>query len=175
MDYWSDPDKIDNIEHLRQMEESLSESLSQIRIHKYQNGMHSSLMIGAMQESQPISWLPNNENDQFLEMIVIDWTISYSTCRDAVCSRDILLPSYSGLFETAKETDIDNMGQIDNTRQESSLNEPSTTDCLKLQLSEQYPFHAYSNLNLPTMGKLDVGTEENIQADPINYHINSSY
>lgn len=32
--YWSDPDKIDNIEHLRQMEESLSESLSQIRIHK---------------------------------------------------------------------------------------------------------------------------------------------
>ena len=97
-------------------------------------------------------------------MIVIDWTISYSTCRDAVCSRDILLPSYSGLFETAKETDIDNMGQIDNTRQESSLNEPSTTDCLKLQLSEQYPFHAYSNLNLPTTGKLDVGTEENIQA-----------
>ncbi|KAL8123569.1 hypothetical protein AgCh_011517 [Apium graveolens] len=187
LSYWSDPDKIDNIEHLRQMEESLSESLNQIRIHKenvrshqmlplecsnqYQNGMHSSLMIDAMQESQPVSWLPTNENHQ----VILPTEQNYMQARDAVCSRDISLPSYSGLFETAKETEIDSMGQIDNTRQESSLSGPSTTDCLNLQPSEQYPFHAYSNLNLPTMGKLDASTEANIQADTANYHINSNY
>ncbi|XP_017251659.1 agamous-like MADS-box protein AGL65 isoform X1 [Daucus carota subsp. sativus] len=187
LSYWSDPDKIDNIEHLRHMEESLSESLSQIRIHKenfrshqllqldctnqYQNGMHSSLMIGAMQESQPLSWLPSNENHQ----VILPAEPSYMQGRDPVCSRDISLPSYSGLFETGKETDIDNTGQIDNTRQESSLNEPSSTDCLKLQLSEHYPFHAYSNLNLANAGKLDAGTEANLQANPVSYHINNSY
>lgn len=31
---WSNPDKIDNVEHLRQMENSLSESLNLIRLHK---------------------------------------------------------------------------------------------------------------------------------------------
>ncbi|PPR87684.1 hypothetical protein GOBAR_AA33007 [Gossypium barbadense] len=32
--YWNNPDKIDNIEHLRQMEDSLRESIERIRIHK---------------------------------------------------------------------------------------------------------------------------------------------
>lgn len=32
--YWSNPDKIDNIEHLRQMEDSLRESIERVRIHK---------------------------------------------------------------------------------------------------------------------------------------------
>lgn len=31
---WSNPDKIDNVEHLQQMENSLKESLNQIRLHK---------------------------------------------------------------------------------------------------------------------------------------------
>ncbi|KAL8098114.1 hypothetical protein AgCh_031035 [Apium graveolens] len=179
--HWSNPDEIDNIEHLRQMEESLSQSLSQIRIHKenlesnqlfpldcddeYQNGMNSSLVIGAMQESQHLSWLPTNENHQ----VILPAEPNYLQTRDTVCSRDISLPSYSGLLETGKEA------EIDHTRQESSVNETSTTDCLKLHLSEQYPFHPYSNLDLPAVGKPYVGTEANLQANPVNYHMNNSY
>lgn len=86
-----------------------------------------------------------------------------------MCSREISLPSYSGLFETGKEA------EIDHTRQESSVNGTSATDCLKLHLSEQYPFHPYSSLNLPAVGKLNAGTEANLQANPVNYHINDSY
>ncbi|XP_074347766.1 agamous-like MADS-box protein AGL65 isoform X1 [Apium graveolens] len=181
LSHWSNPDEIDNIEHLRQMEESLSQSLSQIRIHKenlesnqlfpldcddeYQNGMNSSLVIGAMQESQHLSWLPTNENHQ----VILPAEPNYLQTRDTVCSRDISLPSYSGLLETGKEA------EIDHTRQESSVNETSTTDCLKLHLSEQYPFHPYSNLDLPAVGKPYVGTEANLQANPVNYHMNNSY
>lgn len=82
-----------------------------------------------------------------------------------MCCRDISLPSYSGLFGTGKEA------EIDHTRQESSVNETSTTDCLKLHLGEQYPFHPYSSLNLPA----NVGIEANLQENPVNYHINNSY
>ncbi|GMQ10656.1 hypothetical protein CsSME_00053577 [Camellia sinensis var. sinensis] len=52
---WSNPDKIDNIEHLSQMEESLRESLNQIRMQKFQNGMHLPLMMGGMHDAQPLS------------------------------------------------------------------------------------------------------------------------
>lgn len=78
LSYWSSPDKIDNIEHLRQMEDSLRESLNHIRMHKenlgahrllppdcnnqFQTGMHLPLIIGGTQEGQPLSWLPSNEN-----------------------------------------------------------------------------------------------------------------
>ncbi|CAH1428356.1 unnamed protein product [Lactuca virosa] len=34
LSYWSNPDKIENVEHLKQMEDSLRESLDRIRIHK---------------------------------------------------------------------------------------------------------------------------------------------
>ena len=32
--YWGDPEKIENIDHIRGMEQSLKESLNRIRIHK---------------------------------------------------------------------------------------------------------------------------------------------
>lgn len=178
LSYWSNPDKIDNIEHLTQMEESLSQSLSQIRIHKenlesnqlfpldcdnqYQNEMNPSLVIGAMQETQPLSWLPTNENHQ----VILPAEPNYMQTRDTVCSRNMALPSYSDLFETGKEA------EMDHTRQESSVNETSTTDCLKLHLSEEHPYHPYSSLNLPAVGKLDV---DHLQANPVNYQINNSY
>lgn len=95
-------------------------------------------------------------------------------CRAAECSRDASLPSYSGLFETGKQTEIDNTGQVDNTRQEGALNELSSTDCLKLQFSEQYPFHSLSNLNLPYVEKQRPETEANLQTNPGGYHINSN-
>nr|ARQ16475.1 HbMADS-box protein [Hevea brasiliensis] len=82
MSYWSNPDKVDSIEHLSQMEESLKESINQIRLQKenfgscqlvrlecssqFQNGMDLPLMINGMQEAQPLSWLPNNGNQHLI-------------------------------------------------------------------------------------------------------------
>ncbi|XP_056690628.1 agamous-like MADS-box protein AGL65 [Spinacia oleracea] len=64
------------------MENSLKESLNQILLHKdnigkhqllsldcsnqFQNGMHMPLMMGGIQECQPLSWLSSNENKQML-------------------------------------------------------------------------------------------------------------
>lgn len=33
---------------------------------QFQNGMHLPLMMGSMQESQALSWLPNNENQHMM-------------------------------------------------------------------------------------------------------------
>ena len=38
--YWSDPEKIENIDHIRAMEQSLKESLNRIGIHKVEISLY---------------------------------------------------------------------------------------------------------------------------------------
>eukprot|EP00268_Persea_americana_P036380 TRINITY_DN3586_c0_g1_i10.p1 TRINITY_DN3586_c0_g1~~TRINITY_DN3586_c0_g1_i10.p1 ORF type:complete len:412 (-),score=71.57 TRINITY_DN3586_c0_g1_i10:714-1949(-) len=80
--YSSDPDKINDIDHIRAMEESLKESLSRIQSHKddfgkqqlmplectsqFQNGIHLPLGMGGEQEAQPISWLHNSDRQHMM-------------------------------------------------------------------------------------------------------------
>jgi hypothetical protein len=40
--YWSDPEKVDNIDHIRAMEQSLKESLNRIGIHKVEISLKNS-------------------------------------------------------------------------------------------------------------------------------------
>ncbi|XP_057479398.1 agamous-like MADS-box protein AGL65 isoform X2 [Actinidia eriantha] len=79
---WSNAHKIDNIEHLRQLEDSLRESLNRILMEKesfvkpprmplectsqFPHRMHLPLMMGGVQESQSVSWLHSNENQHML-------------------------------------------------------------------------------------------------------------
>ncbi|KAM7475634.1 hypothetical protein LguiB_022877 [Lonicera macranthoides] len=184
---WSNPDSIDNIEHLSQMEDSLRASLDRIQRHKeklanpqlislncatqFQNDMHLPLMMGGVQESQPLSWLPDNENQH---IILPDGT-NFLPQRDIECSRDASFPSYSGFFDSGKQTEIDNI-QVDNTRQDgcSSLNELSSTACLNLQLDE-YSYNPYSNLNLPEVKELEHNTETHLHANPLDYQIDTDF
>ncbi|RWR93119.1 agamous-like MADS-box protein AGL65 isoform X1 [Cinnamomum micranthum f. kanehirae] len=66
LSYWSDPDKINDIDHIRAMEESLKESLSRIRSHKFQNGIHLPLGMEGEQEAQPMSWLHNSDSQHMM-------------------------------------------------------------------------------------------------------------
>uniref|UniRef100_A0A5B6YHZ7 Putative agamous-like MADS-box protein AGL17 n=1 Tax=Davidia involucrata TaxID=16924 RepID=A0A5B6YHZ7_DAVIN len=184
---WSNPDKIDNVEHLMQMEDSLRESLNRIHLHKenfgkhqfmsleganqFQNGMHLLLLMGGGEEAQPLSWLPSNENQH----MILPGEPNFLPQRDVVCSTDASLPTYSGYFGPEK-TEIENTGQVDSTRQESgTLNELDSTACLKLHFNEQYPYHPYSNLNLPEAKKLKPETEMNLQQNHLDYQIDSNF
>ncbi|KAK9278393.1 hypothetical protein L1049_027958 [Liquidambar formosana] len=188
LSYWSNPDKINNIEHLRQMEDSLRESLNRIRVHKenlgkhqlmslecssqFQNGMHLPLMIGGVQEAQPLSWLPNNENQH----MILPEGPNFLPQRDVDCSADASFSGYAGYFGTGKQSEIDNTGQVDNTVQNGgALSEMSTTECLRLQLSEQYPYPPYSGLNFPDETKLKPETEMNLQQIPLDYQVTSNF
>ncbi|XP_028054275.1 agamous-like MADS-box protein AGL65 isoform X5 [Camellia sinensis] len=164
---WSNPDKIDNIEHLSQMEESLRESLNQIRMQKhpfmslectnqFQNGMHLPLMMGGMQDAQPLSWFTNNENQHMI-----------------LTGEPNYLPQS---FFSPRKTEIENTRQVDVTGQEGgALNELDYAACLRLQLREQYPCQPYSSLDLHDAKNLKPETEMNLQGDALDYQINSSF
>ncbi|XP_058096406.1 agamous-like MADS-box protein AGL65 isoform X3 [Magnolia sinica] len=82
LSYWTDPDEINNVDHIRVLEESLKESLSRIRTHKenfgkqqlmslecsaqFQNGMHVPLVMGGEQQAQPLSWFHNNDGQHMM-------------------------------------------------------------------------------------------------------------
>ncbi|CAL5372375.1 unnamed protein product [Camellia sinensis] len=183
---WSNPDKIDNIEHLRQMEDSLRESLNRIQIQKenfakhplmslectsqFQNGMHLPLMMGGMQEA-PLSWLPDNENQHML----LTGDPNFLPQRDVECSTDHSLPTYSGYFGPGK-AEIENTRHVDNPRQEGgALHGLDSTACLRLQLNEQYSYHPYSGLDLQEAKKLRPETEMNLHGNPLDYQINSNF
>nr|AEJ76853.1 MADS32 [Gossypium hirsutum] len=75
---WTDVDKINNVEHLGQMEDSLKDYLNQIRAHKenlgkqqllpiectsqFQNEMHVPFRMGIEQQLQSLAWMPNNDS-----------------------------------------------------------------------------------------------------------------
>lgn len=178
---WSNPDKIDNLEHLRQMEDSLTESLHRLRIQKenagkqlmsldcssqFQNGMHLPLLIGGVQEAQPLSWLPNNENQH---MIFHD-DPNFLHHRDMPCptSTEATLQSFPTYFGAGNHTTlVENTGQGINT-----VNELSRSNCLRQQVNEQYPCpSSYSSLNLTDENKLKPDSAQmNFQKSTVDYH-----
>ncbi|XWS48003.1 hypothetical protein CRYUN_Cryun13aG0034600 [Craigia yunnanensis] len=173
MSYWSNPDKIDNMEDLRQMEDSLRESIERIQIHKEnygkhhlmslectsQNGIPLPMMIGGVQEAQPVTWLPNNENQRML----LHNEPNFLPQRDTECSADGSLTGYSGFFVSGKQTEIGISGQVDNAVQESNaLIELGSNACLSLNLGEQYLYPPYSASNLQDDEKLKPEMEVNL-------------
>ncbi|KAK6249990.1 hypothetical protein SCA6_003995, partial [Theobroma cacao] len=188
LSYWSNPDKIDNIEHLRQMEDILRESIERIRMHKenfgkhhlmplectsqFQNGIPLPMMIGGVQEAQPVTWLPNNDNQHML----LHNEPSFLSHRDAECSADGSFAGYSGFFGSGKQIEIGSSGQVDNVVQESSaLNELGSNACLSLQLGEQYLYPPYSASNLQDDEKLKPEMEVNLPGNPAVYQVVSNF
>ncbi|XP_058096410.1 agamous-like MADS-box protein AGL30 isoform X6 [Magnolia sinica] len=177
LSYWTDPDEINNVDHIRVLEESLKESLSRIRTHKenfgkqqlmslecsaqFQNGMHVPLVMGGEQQAQPLSWFHNNDGQH---MMMSD-DPNLLPQRDIDCSTGTSDPNYLGYFSTGKQATIDSSGQ------EGALNELSRNECLRLQLGGQYPYQPYS-FNLQTEKKLKPEAELNIEGANLVYQVN---
>ncbi|XP_038894824.1 agamous-like MADS-box protein AGL65 isoform X5 [Benincasa hispida] len=81
LSYWRNPDSINNMEQLQQMEDLIRESLNQTRLHKENlrrqqllsqdftgqysgGGMSLPLLMDEMQSTQPLLWLPNYGTQQ---------------------------------------------------------------------------------------------------------------
>ncbi|XP_057459638.1 agamous-like MADS-box protein AGL65 isoform X1 [Actinidia eriantha] len=185
---WSNADKIDNIEHLRQLEDSLRESLNRIQMEKesfvkhplmplectsqfpHGMGMHLPLMMGGVKECQSVSWLHSNENQHML----LSSQPRFLPQRDAECSTYPSLSNYSDYFSPGK-TAFENTRPVDNTGQDGgTLNELDAAACLRLQLNDQYPYQLYSSLDLPEAKKLNPESQMNLQGHPLDYDVNSS-
>ncbi|KAJ4959873.1 hypothetical protein NE237_019783 [Protea cynaroides] len=179
LSYWTHPDKINDLENLMTLEESLKESLNRIRAHKeifrkqqlmtlecasqFQNEIYFPLGLGSEQQAQPISWLHNNENQHM--MLPEDPNILPQ--RDLECSTDPSFPSYSGYFCTGKQPEVDSSG-----KEGGALNEFSGSACFRLQLGGQYP---YPPLNVLTEKKFKPEAEMSIQGNPVDYQVSSGF
>ncbi|CAK9158657.1 unnamed protein product [Ilex paraguariensis] len=185
--FWSNPDKIDNVEQLGQMEDSLRESINQIRVHKenfvkhqilpldctsqFQNGMHLPLIMGGDQEGQSLTWLPTNENHH----LVLPEEPNFQPQRDMEGSTDASLLNYACFFGNGKQTQIENAELVDRIQEGGAMNNLSNPACLRFQLDEQYPYHSYGNLNLSEVEKLKAESEVHLQGHPFDYQIHSNF
>nr|XP_048318653.1 agamous-like MADS-box protein AGL30 [Ziziphus jujuba var. spinosa]XP_048318654.1 agamous-like MADS-box protein AGL30 [Ziziphus jujuba var. spinosa]XP_048318655.1 agamous-like MADS-box protein AGL30 [Ziziphus jujuba var. spinosa] len=172
---WTNLDEINNVEELVLMENSLRQSLDQIRRHKeslqkqqlmplectgqFQNGLHIPFKMGAEQQLQPLSWIPNSDNQH----MVLPEEASLLPPRDVECSASSSFGSYSGYFGTSKNSEISNSGQ------ENGIPAP-----MRLQLGGQFSYLPY-NLNVLSDARFQPSAEMNQQENTVDYHVNGNY
>ncbi|WRX15304.1 Transcription factor [Theobroma cacao] len=175
---WTNLDKINNVEHLGQVEDTLKEYLNQIQAHKenlgkqqllslectsqFQNEMHVPFRMGAEQQLQPLAWIPNNDSRH----MALPEDPNLITHRDVECSASSSFGSYSGYFGTAKSSELSSSGQ-----ENGILNDLSGNPSLQLQLGGQYPYLSY-NLNILNDAKFPPVAEMNFQETPADYNVN---
>ncbi|EHA8590885.1 putative agamous-like MADS-box protein AGL65 [Cocos nucifera] len=160
LSYWSEPEKINSIDHIRAMEESLKHSLNQVQLHKFQDGIHLPLEIGGEQQSSNISWLHDNEG----QPMMLPEESNLPPQRE--CSTEVSLQGFPGYFSTGKETEADE--QIN----DDTLNQLGQNACLGLQLAGHYPYRSYG-LNLLHEKKFKPQAEVNLQEATVEYQMNS--
>lgn len=171
LSYWSEPEKINSMEHIRAIEESLKHSLNQVQLQKenlgkqlmslecasqFQNGIHLPLDLGGDQQSSNMSWL--HDNDGQLMMLPEDSNLP----PQRECSTEVSLQGFPGYFSTGKQTEADR--QIN----DNTLNQLGQNPCMGLELAGYYPYPSYG-LNFLHEKKLKPQAEVNLQEAPIHY------
>ncbi|CAO2826803.1 unnamed protein product [Amaranthus hypochondriacus] len=158
---WTKPDTINNVEQLKLMENSLHESLNKVRLGKEninkqkfeplegnnpsQNGMYMPLMMSNLQDFQPQSWFPSNENQQN-QLLDESNTLPH---RDTKSTFDPSLPGCSRDFGDTKE-EPGNASQHDQARPEcDGLNKLPANACMGVQIGEPCSFSLFGDINLP--------------------------
>ncbi|KAJ4841037.1 hypothetical protein Tsubulata_009373 [Turnera subulata] len=172
---WSNPDKINSIEQLRQMEASLQESINLIRLQKEQEkhqvlpveyagqiGMTLPLMMSGVQEAQPLSWLLSDGNQQHQ---ILSNDPNFLPPREAECSMDVAsFPGYSNYFGSGKQ-EVGSSMSVDNAGHEgAALSELSTSACFNLEQADPLSYPPYS-LNFPDSKKVKPETDINLQGN----------
>ncbi|XP_038724172.1 agamous-like MADS-box protein AGL30 isoform X2 [Tripterygium wilfordii] len=180
LSYWNNPEKINNVEDLGQMENSLRESLNQIRTHKeniekqqlmslectnqFQSWMHAPFRMGAEQQLQTLPWIHSNDSQH----VVLPEDPNLLPQRDVECSASSSFGSYSGYFGPGRNSEMSNSGQ-----ESGILNEMGgTTASLRAQLG--FPCLPY-NLNMLSDMKFQSAAEMKLQQSAVDYHVNGSF
>ncbi|XP_027347742.1 agamous-like MADS-box protein AGL30 [Abrus precatorius] len=180
LSHWTEFDKISSVEQLGQMENSLRESLNQIRtrkenIHKQQlvplqcNNQFSEMNIpfrmSAEQHLQPLSWIANGDSQN----IVLPEDSNLFIHKDVEGSASSSFGSYASYLGSSSKTEISNSGQ-----ENGVLSDMSSTAPLRLQLNGQFPYLPY-NFNLLNNLKFQPSAEISPQENPVDYHVNGSF
>nr|AAC32924.2 homeotic protein AGL30 [Arabidopsis thaliana] len=131
LSYWTEPDKINNVEHLGQLEISIRQSLDQLRAHKMQDG----IQIPLEQQLQSMSWILNSNTTN----IVTEEHNSIPQ-REVECSASSSFGSYPGYFGTGKSPEMTIPGQ------ETSFLDELNTGQLKQDTSSQQQFTNNNNI-----------------------------
>lgn len=188
LSWWTNPDKIDDIEHLNQMETSLTDSLNGVRQLKQekfapnqmmsfdcpsqsQNPMTFPGISTGDQDCQTQSWLPGN----MVQQMMFPNDSHFLTNRDIEISRDASFPSCSGFFGNLKLQDLDKgiPPKIDRQDDGISVDDYASSSYLRLPIGEQFPCPSYGNLTFPCI--MDPGREANFQPTTLDYQINGNF
>ncbi|KAI4314144.1 hypothetical protein L6164_027080 [Bauhinia variegata] len=177
---WTEPDKINSVEQLGQMENSLRESLNQVRsrketIQKQQlvtwqcsnqfNEMHVPFQMSSEQHLQPLSWIPNSDSHHMF----LPEDSNLLVHRDVEGCTNSSFGSYASYLGTSTKTDISNPG-----KENGVLSDLSSTTPLTPQLGGQFPYLSY-NLNLLNSTKFQPAAEMNPHENSVDYHVNGSF
>ncbi|KAK7292201.1 hypothetical protein RIF29_07974 [Crotalaria pallida] len=194
LSYWSNLDKINNLEQLRQMEDSLRESINRVCLQKENLGKHQliplecanhqlqermslpPMMMTGLHESQPLSWLLNNDNHHLLMLPSDSKFLAFSdnTNRDAECSTDISLPGYSGYIGSTSKLEVGSSPQVTTLGHGGggALNELNGTACLNVQRCEQF---AYPPHPPPDNEEMKNHTNMNGKPNSTDYEVHNSF
>ncbi|KAL3640570.1 hypothetical protein CASFOL_015538 [Castilleja foliolosa] len=204
LSWWTNPDKIEDIEHLNQMENSLTESLNITRMHKQDKFLKDSLApydctsqvcgdFGGVYKplfSEPqlngMHFPIATTSDQDCQTqtwlpgaesqhIILPNEPHFLANVDMECTRDASFPSGSGYFGEVKEHDFDNTRQLKNDRQDGITVDDYTSCSAHLRLPLGEPFPFHSFGNLGFPDLMEPGKETNFQPSVIDYQINGNF
>ncbi|KAK7400904.1 hypothetical protein VNO78_12213 [Psophocarpus tetragonolobus] len=182
LSHWTEFDKISNVEQLGQMENSLRESLNQIRTRKENikkqqqqlvslqcnnqfNEMNIPFRMSAEQHLQPLSWITNGDNQN----IVLPEDSNMFLHKDVEGSTSSSFGSYASYLGSSMKNEMSN-----STQENGVLSEMTSTAPMRLQLNGQFPYLPY-NFNLLNNLKFQSTAEINPHENPIDYHVNGSF
>ncbi|KAK7274856.1 hypothetical protein RIF29_15955 [Crotalaria pallida] len=179
--HWTDPGKINNVEKLEQMENSLKDSLNQIRSRKENmqkqqlasmqwnsqfNEMHNPFRMITEQHLSPLSWIANGDSQN----MVLPEDPKFLLPKDIEGTASCSFGSYASYLGSSTKTDISNSAQ-----ENGVLSDLSSTAPVRLQLNGHFPYQPY-NFSLLNDMKLqpaaEMNTHENHQVD---YHVNERF
>ncbi|XP_061370903.1 agamous-like MADS-box protein AGL30 isoform X2 [Gastrolobium bilobum] len=180
LSHWAEFDKISSVEQLGQMENSLRESINEIRTRKENtkkqqlvslqcnnqfNEMNIPFRMSAEQHLQPLAWIANGDSQN----IVLPEDSNIFLHKDVEGSASSSFGSYASYLGSSSKTDISNSGQ-----ENGVLSDLSSTAPMRLQFNGQFPYMPY-NFNLMNNLKFQPAAEINPHENPVDYHINGSF
>ncbi|XP_024011321.1 agamous-like MADS-box protein AGL30 [Eutrema salsugineum] len=174
LSYWTELEKIDNVDDLQQLENSLRKSLYQIRAHKVnmlqvqhqqdqfmssecknqlQNDIDLDFGMEMEQQLESFSWVRNDENMNVPVKEKDPNPQFHHTYNDLTCSASSSLESYSGLFGKSSDTSRPKLetGGIPGTSADPNLQ--------------------FSNLSFLDDSKLQQLAEWNLLGTPADYYV----
>ncbi|XP_047954880.1 agamous-like MADS-box protein AGL65 [Salvia hispanica] len=193
--WWSNPDTIEDIEHLDQMENSLRESLNRTHITKekifkepliqfdctsqvcgdfgsvYEQELPKPQFANSMQFPLATSSDQDCVNQSWLpggegQHMMLSGEPQFLGSRDMECS---------DYFPNVKEQDLENSREMKNERRLDllSVDDYSYSAHMRPPLGDQYPYNSFGNLSFPDL--IEPGKDVNFQLSSLGYQINGNF